>query len=132
MTSLQELKNYLTQQNLYGEYAWTGNMDLFYVLTTADGMDRQNSFQFSPLDAKWWIEYNQEANEFIFRVGYFTHSGVAITKEYFVGQIPNCPAARYTDENAIRWINQNDGYHIQIPENASTRLPSTIIYRKNL
>lgn len=131
--NLVDLKNYLTEKNLFNRYAWTGNMDLFHALTTSEGMDLQNSFQTLPLDAKWYIDYNEETDEFVFKVKYFTHSGVGVTKEYFTENIlRDCPAIHYTDETSIRWIRKNDVYNIQLPEITVTRLPNTIIYPRNL
>lgn len=129
MNSLLELQNYLTERNLFGQYTWSGNIEHFRTFTTAEGIMRQVSFQTLSLDAKLWIDYVVPTDEFILRASYFTHQGVAVTKEQFISEIDvKYPLTRYNEEN--RWIRQGAEYIFYMPSNGVIRIPPANISLK--
>lgn len=130
MNSLIELKAFLAEQNLFASYTTLEYPAIFENFVTPEGMDNQMSFQTLPCQAKWWITYNSVADEFVFCVGYFQHTGEAMTKSEFVELLPNLPASKYTEENQLKWIKDGDKYTLQIPNTPAFKLPIITIVHK--
>jgi hypothetical protein len=111
MNSIEELKQFLLNQNLYNLYIWSGESEHFHTLTTPDGMDYQRGYVRAnlPLDAKHWIEYLPNTDSFVLRISYFTLAGNGISREEFANVVPSSyPATRYTEKNFITWTRKNN------------------------
>jgi hypothetical protein len=131
MNSLLDLQIYLTEKNLFNKYTWSGNIEHFKTFTTSEGVAKQRSFRTLPLDAKVWIDYVDSKDEFVLKVSYFTHEGVAVTKEHFDAEMdPKYPVTRYSEETTVRWKNNGMEYIFDMPKNAAIRIPSANIYLK--
>ncbi len=116
MNTIQDLKNYLTEQNLDSLYTSPEKPERFKEFVTADGIDGQNSFARSTVQAKWWIQYNSANDTFTLCVEYFLQDGVKITKEEFVSVLGHdIPASKYNETNEYIWVKDDGEYKLQIP-----------------
>jgi methyl coenzyme M reductase gamma subunit len=118
MNTIQDLKNYLTEQNLDSLYTSPEKPKarMFNDFVTADGIDRQNSFARYTVQAKWWIQYNSANDTFTLRVEYFLQDGVKITKEEFVSVMGHhTPASKYNETNEYIWVKDDGEYKLQTP-----------------
>lgn len=138
MQTLIELKEYLAAHPVYEQYTgWNTIRDVssseqFQLYTTPAGIDDQTSFPSSSYQAKWWIVYNEEDDEFILRVGYFTNAGEAISREEFINEMSDeLYASKYTEEYTLRWVNQNNEYILVVPVNTLFPFPITKIIPKS-
>lgn len=136
MTALQELKDYLAQQNLSAKYTDTTGKSIFPMLTTVEGIDKQNSFDRFIYDAKWWIDYNQTNDEFELKVGYFTKEGDAVSREDFISEMNKImpdrkvPARDYGEDSKVTWTKVASGYAVNLPEVPVFIFPITMIVEK--
>jgi len=116
MNTINELKTFLTEQNLDSLYTSPEKPKMFEDFVTADGIDRQNSFARATVQAKWWIQYNSFNDTFMLCVEYFSQDGTKITKEEFVSVLGyNIPASKYNETNEYIWVKDEDEYKLQIP-----------------
>jgi hypothetical protein len=130
MNSVAELKAHLETQNLFASYISGELPEMFEGLTTASGIDSQNSFRTLQYDAKFWISYNQYADQFTFCVSYFDHNGNAISKATFAEALAHLPAAQYDETNERNWVRDGSLYRLQPISNAVIKLGiKTIIPR---
>ena len=122
MNTIEELKQFLATQNLIASYTSSDHPDMFEILVTPEGIDKQGSYETLPYTAKAWISYNQYSDIFTFCISYFDHSGNAITKETFASQLSHLPVARYDESNERHWVKDGDIYTLQLIENAVVKL----------
>lgn len=122
MNTVEELKTFLTAQNLDALYTSPEIPGMFSALVTADGITGQNSFRSLQYDAKFWISYNQPADQFTFCVSYFDHDGNAISKAIFAEALGYLPSAQYDETNERHWIRTGDVYTLQPISNAVIKL----------
>ena len=122
MNTVEELKTFLTTQNLDALYTSPEIPGMFSGLVTADGIDEQNSFASLEYDAKFWISYNQYADQFTFCITYFNHDGNKISKATFVEALGHLPAAQYDETNERTWVRDGSVYRLQPITNAVVKL----------
>lgn len=116
MNTINELKTFLTEQNLDNLYTSPEKPVMFTDFSTADGIDRQNSFARATVQAKWWVQYNSANDTFTLCVEYFLQDGTKITKEEFVSVLGNdIPASKYNETNEYIWVKDGGEYKLQIP-----------------
>lgn len=133
MQNLQELKDYLNSKNLFNLYTWSNPNTHFKLFTTAEGIDLQVGYKRAnlPLDAKMWIDYKPELDEFVLEAGYFTHDGEVVSKEEFINQTPaSYPIVRYNEQSALRWIRSGENYVYQVPESPVIQLTFSVISKR--
>ncbi len=116
MNTLDELKTFLTEQNLDSLYTSPEKPEMFKMFVTATGIDKQTSFARATVQAKWWIQYNSANDTFTFCVEYFSQDGVKITKGQFISVLGyEIPASKYNETNEYIWVNKGGEYKLQIP-----------------
>lgn len=102
--SLQELRDYLDEQNL-GTICETANDEIFSHFTDSRGIDVQNSYSQHDVDARFWIQHDNATNRFVLNVSFFTQEGAGISREVFAQSFPAPnPATTYTSENQVTWV----------------------------
>ena len=103
----QEIKDFVTEQDLLSvcSFESVNKRNRFAILTTADGLDMQNSAPaFGPC-AKFFIEYSIPDDTFIYRCAYFDENMDPLTREQFAVSFPSPnPATDYYGENIVSWI----------------------------
>lgn len=130
MNSIADIKTFLTEQNLFNLYISGENTQVFESLTTPEGIDNQTSFSSLVYDARFWISYNQYADDFTLCIAYFTHSGNPISRETFAEGLPTSPYGRYDETNERKWVKDGTLYRLQPLAGAVVLLPiKTILPR---
>ena len=116
--SLQELRDYLDEESLRSKCE-TPNDEIFLHFADGRHLDAQNSYGTLPVDARFWIGYDAEVNEFVLNVNFFTHEGAGITREQFAEVCPSPNAATdYVPEVTVKWISSGTNvYTISYPTN---------------
>lgn len=122
MNTVNELKTFLTTQNLFASYTSVELPQMFEALITAEGIDMQTSFAALEYDAKYWISYNQPADQFTLCISYFDHNGNSISKATFAEALGHLPAAQYDETNERNWIRNGSVYKLQPISNAVVKL----------
>lgn len=131
MNTIDELKTFLTEQNLDSLYTSPEKPEMFNVITTATGIDKQTSFARFTVQAKWWIQYNSANDTFTLCVEYFSQDGVKITKGQFISVLGyELPASKYNETNEYIWVNEGGEYKLQIPPLPAFEYPLKTIVLK--
>jgi hypothetical protein len=114
--SLQELRDHLDEESLRSKCE-TPNDEIFLHFVDGRHLDAQNSYGTLPVDARFWVGYNADVNEFVLNVNFFTHEGVGITREQFAEVLPSPNAATdYTSVETVRWVaSESNVYNITYP-----------------
>ena len=114
--SLQELRDHLDNESLRSKCE-TPNDEIFLHFADGRHLDAQNSYGQLPVDARFWIGYDADVNEFVLNVNFFTHEGVSITRETFAETCPSPNAATdYTESQTVRWVaSESNVYTIVCP-----------------
>lgn len=110
--TLQELKDFLATANLNTKYTCTPYPNYFSLLTTANGMDEQDSYRKSEVEAKFWIQYFPIADIFSFNINLFaTLDGAPISCVDFLSKLPSATGQyEYYNSPKITWVRQGEVY----------------------
>lgn len=115
--SLTEVKELLTSQSLWNKYTITPDSDQWYIHTTPNGLDAQNSYEKEKVCAKFWIQYFPKANAFALNVNFFANvDGAPIGSTDFKRLVPKAvlPYEYYNSEK-ISWIyNEETGIYNKV------------------
>ena len=131
LPSLQELRDHLDNESLRSK-CQTPNDEIFLHFADGRHLDAQNSYGPLAVDARFWIGYDSELNQFILNVNFFTHEGLGISRETFAETCPSPNAATdYTSVQTVRWVaSDSNVYTIVCPVNMgisryfTTKLPT--------